>query len=64
MVVLVCISDYIAVRKIRHSLVCHLQVLMFSVVTHSYSWCFVSLNLSCEYECLNTGKRKFLDRFT
>ena len=33
MVVIVCISDYIAVSKIRHSLVCHLQVLMFSVVT-------------------------------
>ena len=55
-----CISDYIAVRKIRHSLVCHLQVLMFSVVTHSYSWCFVSLNLSCEYECLNAGEKKSL----
>ena len=37
MVVLVCIRDYIAVRKIRHSLVCHLQVLKFSVVTAIYT---------------------------
>ena len=29
-------SDYIAVRKIRHSFVCHLQVLKFSVVTAAH----------------------------
>ena len=41
------LRDAWGLRKNRHSLVCRLQALMFSVVTHSYSWC---LCLSCGFK--------------